>query len=40
MIHLVDDQGEVFTLAIDPFSGHVSIVRGDVAPPRGLRKYQ
>jgi general secretion pathway protein H len=40
MIHLADDRGEVFTLAIDPFSGHVSIVRGDVAPPRGLRKYQ
>ena len=40
MIHLVDEKGEVFTLAIDPFSGHVSIVNGDVSPPRGLRTYQ
>jgi prepilin-type N-terminal cleavage/methylation domain-containing protein len=40
MIHLADDKGEVFTLAIDPFSGHVSIVRGDVNPPRGVRTYQ
>jgi prepilin-type N-terminal cleavage/methylation domain-containing protein len=35
MIHLADAKGEVFTLAIDPFSGHVSIVRGDVSPSRG-----
>lgn len=32
VIHLADAKGEVFTLAIDPFSGHVSIVRGDVDP--------
>jgi hypothetical protein len=35
LIHLADSKGEVFTLAIDPFSGHVSIVRGDVGPTRG-----
>jgi len=40
MIHLADEKGEVYTLAIDPFSGHVSIVNGDVSPPRGLRTYQ
>jgi prepilin-type N-terminal cleavage/methylation domain-containing protein len=34
LIHLADSKGEVFTLAIDPFSGHVSILRGDVAPGR------
>jgi len=32
VIHLADTKGEVFTLEIDPFSGHVSIVRGDVGP--------
>lgn len=32
LIHLADTKGEVFTLAIDPFSGRVSIVRGDVRP--------
>jgi prepilin-type N-terminal cleavage/methylation domain-containing protein len=40
IIHLADAKGEVFTLAIDPFSGHVSILRGDVDPAghrRGLR---
>lgn len=35
LIHLADSKGEVFTLAIDPFSGHVSIVRGDVRPSNG-----
>ena len=40
MIHLADSKGEVFTLAIDPFSGHVSIVRGDVRPANGGRSYQ
>jgi prepilin-type N-terminal cleavage/methylation domain-containing protein len=35
LIHLADSKGEVFTLAIDPFSGHVSIVRGDVGPSSG-----
>jgi prepilin-type N-terminal cleavage/methylation domain-containing protein len=34
LIHLADSKGEVFTLAIDPFSGHVSIVRGDLTPTR------
>jgi len=34
LIHLADTKGEVFTLAIDPFSGHVSIVRGDMGPSR------
>ena len=32
VIHLMDESGEVFTLAIDPFSGHVSILRGDQHP--------
>ena len=32
VIHLVDTQGEVFTLTIDPFSGHVSILNGDEEP--------
>ena len=32
LIHLADRKGEVFTLAIDPFSGHVSITRGDLRP--------
>jgi prepilin-type N-terminal cleavage/methylation domain-containing protein len=40
LIHLADSKGEVFTLAIDPFSGHVSIVRGDVRPARGARTFQ
>jgi general secretion pathway protein H len=40
LIHLADSKGEVFTLAIDPFSGHVSIVRGDVHPARGARTFQ
>ncbi len=35
LIHLADTKGEVFTLAIDPFSGHVSIMRGDVRPSNG-----
>ncbi len=34
LVHLADSRGEVFTLAIDPFSGHVSILSGDVAPGR------
>jgi general secretion pathway protein H len=32
VIHLVDDHGTVFTLSINPFSGQVSIVRGDLGP--------
>jgi hypothetical protein len=35
LIHLADGKGEVFTLAIDRFSGHVSIARGDVHPGNG-----
>jgi prepilin-type N-terminal cleavage/methylation domain-containing protein len=35
LIHLADSKGEVFTLLIDPFSGHVSIARGDLRPTRG-----
>lgn len=35
LIHLADSKGEVFTLAIDPFSGHVSILAGDLRPGRG-----
>ncbi len=35
LIHLADSKGEIFTLVIDPFSGHVAILRGDVAPSRG-----
>lgn len=34
VLHLVDDQGEVFTIAFDPFTGRVSIRNGDLAPPR------
>jgi general secretion pathway protein H len=30
VIHLVDDRGEVFTLGIEPESGHVAISKGDV----------
>ena len=40
LIHLADDKGEIFTLAIDPFSGHVSIERGDVKPGRDRRTYR
>ncbi len=40
LIHLADRKGEVFTLAIDPFSGHVSIVRGDVHPASRGRTFQ
>jgi prepilin-type N-terminal cleavage/methylation domain-containing protein len=32
VIHMIDRKGEVFTLAIDPFNGHVSIQRGDQNP--------
>ena len=34
LIHLVDERGEVFTLGIDPFSGHVAIEQGDIRPGR------
>jgi type II secretory pathway pseudopilin PulG len=40
LIHLADSKGEVFTLAIDSFSGHVSIVRGDVHPASSRRTFQ
>jgi len=40
VIHLADAKGEVFTLAIDPFSGHVSIVRGDVDPAGRRRRHR
>jgi prepilin-type N-terminal cleavage/methylation domain-containing protein len=39
-IHLADTKGEVFTLAIDPFSGHVSIIRGDVGLSRNGGGWQ
>jgi prepilin-type N-terminal cleavage/methylation domain-containing protein len=35
LVHLADSKGEVFTLAINPFSGHVSIARGDIRPGAG-----
>ena len=34
VVHLTDENGEVFTLAIDPFTGRVSIANGDMPPPR------
>jgi len=40
VIHLVDRIGTVFTLAIDPFNGHVSIARGDFGPSRTDRLDQ
>jgi prepilin-type N-terminal cleavage/methylation domain-containing protein len=40
LIHLADDSGEIYSLAIDPFSGHVSIVHGDVQPNRRSRTYR
>jgi len=32
VVHLVSDNGVVLTLAINPFNGHVAIVRGDLSP--------
>jgi hypothetical protein len=40
LIHLADDRGEIYSLAIDPFSGHVSIAQGDVQPNRRSRTYR
>lgn len=40
VIHLVDTIGTVFTLAIDPFSGRVSVARGDLSPLRTDRSSQ
>jgi general secretion pathway protein H len=40
VIHLVDRVGTVFTLAIDPFSGRVSVARGDLGPTRTGRLSQ
>lgn len=34
VVHLIDQNGEVFTIAIDPFTGRVSIANGDLPPPR------
>ncbi len=34
VVHLTDQNGEVFTVAIDPFTGRVSIADGDLPPPR------
>ena len=33
LIHMTDTNGTVFTLGIDPFSGRVSVARGDFNPP-------
>jgi len=40
VIHLVDRSGTVFTLKIDPFSGGVSVARGDFSPSRTSRSSQ
>jgi prepilin-type N-terminal cleavage/methylation domain-containing protein len=40
LIHLADTKGDVFTLAIDPFSGHVSIQRGDLGPGGKVGRLQ
>ena len=36
VVHLVDDRGEVFTVGIDPNSGHVAISSGDVRSTQAL----
>jgi prepilin-type N-terminal cleavage/methylation domain-containing protein len=36
VIHLVDDRGEVFTVGIEPESGHVAISKGDVRTTAAL----
>jgi prepilin-type N-terminal cleavage/methylation domain-containing protein len=36
VIHLIDSRGEVFTLGINPASGHVAISRGDVRTTAAL----
>jgi general secretion pathway protein H len=36
VIHLIDEGGEVFTLGIDPSSGHVTITSGDVRTTAAL----
>jgi prepilin-type N-terminal cleavage/methylation domain-containing protein len=36
VIHLIDDRGEVFTLGINPDSGHVAISGGDVRTTAAL----
>jgi prepilin-type N-terminal cleavage/methylation domain-containing protein len=36
VIHLTDDSGEVFTVGIEPGSGHVAITRGDVRTTAAL----
>lgn len=36
VIHLVDDRGEVFTIGIEPDSGHVTITSGDIRTTAAL----
>jgi prepilin-type N-terminal cleavage/methylation domain-containing protein len=36
VIHLIDDRGEVFTVGIEPNSGHISIASGDVRTTAAL----
>lgn len=40
VIHLADQDGEVFTMGINPFSGHVQIVRGDLKPSATIAMAQ
>jgi general secretion pathway protein H len=37
LVHLTDTNGVVFTLGIEPFSGHVTVQRGDINPPGASR---
>jgi hypothetical protein len=32
VVHLASDNGVVLTLAINPFNGHVAILRGNLSP--------
>jgi prepilin-type N-terminal cleavage/methylation domain-containing protein len=36
VVHLIDDSGEVFTLALDPMTGRVAITDGDVGPKTAM----
>jgi prepilin-type N-terminal cleavage/methylation domain-containing protein len=40
VVHLTDDAGEVFTVAIDPLTGRVAITRGDVSPAAAIALSQ
>ncbi len=40
VIHLVDDAGEVLTLAINPYSGRTAIARGDISPGNAGAMFQ